>query len=292
MAPGRKQPTHLRGASSRKGKKYTTAQLAAKKQRVELTIKQKCDVIYLAQKTGFLPDSVESTLVRVNQTMLAKQFNVTKKTINRVLWSAKKLKQQLHTTSSDLRRNREIKYRAIEEKVVAFVCLLRNRHKPMPVSLSIVKEYAEQVAKSLGEHSFKASNGWWQKLMKRNSIGKSVRLHGEAGDVNPEDIKERIQEIKKMLEEHDPELIYNWDETGLYFRLIPNATYTAPNEKRRHTRGTKAQKAKDRVTLITCTNATGTHKIPLAMIGKAAKPRLLSNLPIPFAIQLSEECLE
>ena len=59
MAPGRKQPTHLRGASSRKGKKYTTAQLAAKKQRVELTIKQKRDVIDLAQKTGFLPDSVE-----------------------------------------------------------------------------------------------------------------------------------------------------------------------------------------------------------------------------------------
>jgi len=31
MAPGQKQPTHLRGAPSRKGKKYTTAQLAAKK---------------------------------------------------------------------------------------------------------------------------------------------------------------------------------------------------------------------------------------------------------------------
>ena len=80
MAPGRKQPTHLRGASSRKGKKYTTAQLAANKQRVELTLKQKCDVI-IAPKSGFLMDSVESTLVRVNQTMFAKQFNVTKKTL-------------------------------------------------------------------------------------------------------------------------------------------------------------------------------------------------------------------
>ena len=74
--------------------------------------------------------------------MLAKQFNVTSKTINRVLWNAKKLKEQL-TASGDLRRNREIKYRAIEEKVVAFLSLLRNRRKPMPVSLSIVKEYAE-----------------------------------------------------------------------------------------------------------------------------------------------------
>ena len=64
----------------------------------------------------------------------------------------------------------------VEEKVVAFVSLLRNGRKPMPISLSIIKVYAEQVAKSLGEHEFKASNGWWQKLMKRNSIGKSVRL--------------------------------------------------------------------------------------------------------------------
>ena len=84
----------LRGTSSRKGMKYTTAQLASKKQRVELTVKQKCDVIDQAKKQGFLPDSVESTILRVNQTMLAKQFNVTAKTINRVLWNAKKLKQQ------------------------------------------------------------------------------------------------------------------------------------------------------------------------------------------------------
>ena len=124
MAPGRKQPTHLRGASSRKGKKYTTAQLAAKKQRVELTLKQKCDVIFQAQKSGFLPNSVESTLVRVNQSMLAKQFNVTTRTINRVLWNAKKLKQQLLTASGDLRRNREMKYSAIEEKVVVFCTIM------------------------------------------------------------------------------------------------------------------------------------------------------------------------
>ena len=83
--------------------KYTAAQLASKKQRVELTVKQKCDVIDQAKKKqGSLPDSVESTLLRVNQTMLAKQFNVTAKTINRVLWNAKKLKQQFLTASGDL----------------------------------------------------------------------------------------------------------------------------------------------------------------------------------------------
>ena len=49
--------------------------------------------------------------------MIAKQFNVTAKTIYRVLWNAKKLEHQFLTASGDLRRNREIKYRAIEEEV-------------------------------------------------------------------------------------------------------------------------------------------------------------------------------
>ncbi len=107
-------------------------------------------------------------------------------------------------------------------------------------------------------------------MRKRNSIGKSIRLHGEAaGEIDHQQIKERMDEIRQDLEKYDPENIYNWDETGLYFKLIPHSTYTAPNEERRQVRGTKSQKEKDRVTLITCTNATGTHKIPLAMIGKA-----------------------
>ena len=76
--------------------------------------------------------------------------------------------------------------------------------------------------------------------------------------------------------------IYNWDETGLYFRLIPNATYSAQNEVRRRTRGTKAQKAKNRVTLITCTNVMVTHKIPLTMIGKVENPRCFRNKPCPL----------
>ena len=156
--------------------------------------------------------------------------------------------------------------------------------KPLPVSFSIIKAEAEEMAKFLGETNFKASSGWWEKVRKRNGIGKSVRLHGEAGEVDHEQIKSKIEEIRKDLESYDPDNIYNWDETGLYFQLIPHSTYTARNEERRQVRGAKAQKAKDRVTLITCTNATATHKIPLAIIGKAAKPRCfrVRQSPIPY----------
>lgn len=280
----RQLPAQLREQCSRKRKKLTQAQLKARKPRVELTLKQKSDIIDEAKKRGFKPESVKSTLNRVNQTHLAEQFGVTKKTINRVLWKAKDLKQKFLNSPADLKRSRPTHYGAIEEKVVAIVTLLCNRPKPLPISFSIIKAKAEDVAKSLGEADFKASSGWWEKVRRRNGIRKSARLHGEAGEVDHEQIKNRIEEIRKELEKYDPENIYNWDETGLYFKLIPHSTYTAPTEKRKQIRGTKAQKAKDRVALTTCTNATGTHKIPLAMIGKAAKPWCFRahQSPIPY----------
>ena len=42
-------PGHLKNAPSRKGKRLTRAQLASKKPRVELTLKQKCGVTLMRQ---------------------------------------------------------------------------------------------------------------------------------------------------------------------------------------------------------------------------------------------------
>ena len=195
--PRRQVPSQLRQVSSCKGKKYTQAQLAAKNPRVELTLKQKCEIVNEVKRMGFQPSNMKS-LAYVNQAQLAKVHNVSSKTIKRTLLSAQKVKDHILSSSGDTKRKRSVKYSAIEQKVIAFVSLLHNRTKPLPVTLSIVKECAEQVAKTLGEKDFRASSGWWEKLMKRNNIGRSVRLHGEAGEVDHEQIKERILEIQKI----------------------------------------------------------------------------------------------
>ena len=38
------------------------------------------------------------------------------------------------------------------------------------------------------------------------------------------------------------------------------------------------KKQKDRITLMACANATGTHKSPLLFVGKAANPRCFQNI--------------
>ena len=70
----------------------------------------------------------------------------------------------------------------------------------------MIRDKAEEVAKFLGDTNFKVSSGWWEKVKKRNSMGKSVRLHGEAGEIDHEQNKEKIDEIRKELESYDLEI--------------------------------------------------------------------------------------
>ncbi len=53
--------------------------------------------------------------------------------------------------------------------------------------------------------------------------------------------------------------VYNMDETGLFFKLLPNSSYIKA-EDRKTERGIKLMKAKGRVTLYVTTNATGMDK--------------------------------
>ena len=53
--------------------------------------------------------------------------------------------------------------------------------------------------------------------------------------------------------------IFNCDETGLDFRLLPDKTHTATIE----TSADGRKKSKERVTINACSNASGTIKLPL-----------------------------
>lgn len=58
-----------------------------------------------------------------------------------------------------------------------------------------------------------------------------------------------------------------------------------PNEDVSSVRGTK--KVKDRVTLVVCANATGSHKIPCTLISKSKSPACIKNRiwPVPYFSQ-------
>ena len=69
-----------------------------------------------------------------------------------------------------------------------------------------------------------------------------------------------------MIAQYEPECVYNMDETGLVFCLLPRYTTLMPSEDVNTTCGKK--RFKDSVSLVVCAIVTGTHKIPCILIGK------------------------
>ena len=87
---------------------------------------------------------------------------------------------------------------------------------------------------------------------------------------NP-DLIAALDKLYAIISKYDLEYVYNIDKTGLFFRLLLKYTLLIPFEDVSSTRGKK--KAKERVSLIVCANATGTHKIPCTLI---RKPKFLA----------------
>ncbi|UYV75363.1 hypothetical protein LAZ67_12003658 [Cordylochernes scorpioides] len=105
------------------------------------------------------------------------------------------------------------------------------------------------------------------------------RLCGEGASIYPAIIDEHLTNLNSMLANsgYDPANIYNADETGLFFQLIPDRTLDHKDE---NCRGVK--RMKQRITVLLCCNSTGTDKRLLLIIGKSTKPRCFRNFSPHF----------
>jgi len=170
-----------------------------------------------------------------------------------------------------------------------FLAVRARGRKRVPLSLAILRAKTVQIAEHLGVTDFAASNGFIQRWARRHGLS-NVALHECGASANVEEAAARMAAIWQQLESVDLDLIYNVDETGLLYRGLPSRSY-GPSEEHRTARGSKAIKSKDRVTLTLCCNSTGSHKLPVTMIGKAVQPMCFAGegneCPLPYFSQKS-----
>ena len=81
-----------------------------------------------------------------------------------------------------------------------------------------------------------------------------------------------MAKLRQKIGDYDADCIFKVDKTGLFFKLLPRRTCICSFENKKSLRGTKALRAKDRITAYICMNATGT-KVPIYIIGTAKNPR-------------------
>ncbi|KAF5185902.1 Tigger transposable element-derived protein [Thalictrum thalictroides] len=171
----------------------------------------------------------------------------------------------------------------VENKLYLWIDSMRRAKLPVPPSLAIAKAKSIASALSIPETEFKASWQWLSRFRARHGLNKML-LHGECAEVDKDDpeLLASLDNLYELINKFEHENVYNMDETGLFFRLLPRYSILMPQEDIATTRGKK--KSKDRISLIVCANATGTHKISCSFIGKPKEPACIKNRiwPVPY----------
>ncbi|XP_031334645.1 jerky protein homolog-like [Photinus pyralis] len=156
---------------------------------------------------------------------------------------------------------------------------LKQREHNLPISGEMIKQKALMIGKNLNIPTFTASEGWLHRFKSRHGV-RFLKITGERLSSNPEVVDPFKQKFIQMMEEHslNSNQIYNADETGLYWQLLPDKTYVSINEKTAP--GMKT--SKQRITFLGCANASGLHKLKPLIIGKSNAPRSFKNFKNPL----------
>jgi hypothetical protein len=125
----------------------------------------------------------------------------------------------------------------------------------------------EKLAKRLGHNDFKATDGWLCRWKCRFGI-KFKKAHGKKGNADAVNAEQwESTKLPNLLQKFSTDNVYSTDETGLFYCVTSDSSLSY-----KHTTVSGSKKAVDIVTVLCCSNMSGTDKRKLLVIGKRAKP--------------------
>ncbi|XP_077022752.1 jerky protein homolog [Tamandua tetradactyla] len=244
-----------------------------KRKRVVLTLKEKIDICTRLEKGE-------------SRKALMQEYNVGMST----LYDIKAHKAQLlrFFASSDSNKALEHRRTLHTPKLehldrVLYEWFLAKRSEGVPVSgpmlIEKAKDFYEQM--QLTEPCV-FSGGWLWRFKARHGI-KKLDASSEKPVADHQAAEQFCGFFRSLIAEHglSPEQFYNADETGLFWRCLPNPTPAGGTAS-----GLKQNK--DRLTVLVCANAAGSHKIKPLVVGKCSGPRAfkgIQHLPVVYKAQ-------
>ena len=231
----------------------STFVMAAKRKRNDLSLSDKMKVVDM--------------LDTMSQTDIAKKLDISQSQVSRIAKNKDDiLKKWQLNDNPDRKRQRNGKDSDVEAALKTWFTSSRGRD--VPLSGPVLQEKAKDLAARLNKPDFKATTGWFCRWKERNAIVYK-RMHGEKKDADEPAADRWVADVlPELLKNYKPDDVYNCDETGIYYRAMPEGTLAQKSES---VSGSK--KAKDRITDLVCTNMTGTDKRKLLVLGKSKNPR-------------------
>ncbi|XP_054720160.1 jerky protein homolog-like [Uloborus diversus] len=214
-----------------------------KRKRIVLTIQEKYDIVTRLE-------SGEAV------TKLAKEFHVGVSTVSEMKRNSEKIKKCFAefdiTKGAKFRKTMKLADHT-DLDATLYKWFVQKRCEGIPLSGPMIQEKALILNSKLGgSDDFKASSGWLEKFKIRHGI-RQLNIEGEKLSGNVAAVDSFVAKIEDLIRDENlsPDQIYNCDETGLYWKALPEETLAAVNE----TSAPGRKRMKDRVTVLACSNA-------------------------------------
>ncbi|XP_013164004.1 PREDICTED: tigger transposable element-derived protein 6-like isoform X2 [Papilio xuthus] len=230
--------------------------MAQKRKRCSLSVAEKQNIINYVDKNPM-----------TKKLAIADKFGIPASTLGTILKFKDKFSEESGLPVNS-RRLKSCEFKDVEECVLKW--LKQCRDKKITIGGPILQEKAQQFAVELGHEKFRASNGWLQNFKKRNEIVFRKICGESVNETVCDDWKDKLAELTAG---YDPEDIFNADETGLFYKCLPDKTLSFKGDE---CNGGKNSKL--RLTVLLGTNCTGTYKLKPLIIGKYKKPRCFKNV--------------
>ncbi|UYV82398.1 TIGD4 [Cordylochernes scorpioides] len=199
--------------------------------------------------------------------------------LSTIIKNSEKIHQQaLHAGESSRKRARGSTYADVDEALLQW--FKQARSAALPVNGPLLSEKAKTLALEFGLKDFTGSGGWIERWKARHGI-KLRNICGESADVNRETMTNWLTDVMpNIISNYACKDIFNADETGLFWRLLPDKTLHFKGET-----CTGGKASKERITILLCCNMDGSEKMQPLVIGKAKQPRCfrgIKHLPVQY----------
>lgn len=204
--------------------------------------------------------------------LICRDFKLSKTTVSTIISNREKIYEKVARgkVKKNCKRLRTAKHEVMEENLSNWFNEVRAAN--IPLTGGFVQEKAKSLAEEKGIEGFKVSNGWLWRFQQRFGLSNQFTC-GEANKVNEADANSWLLLFEQIRKNFSPQNIFNMDESGIFFNLLPNRTLHYKGE-----RCHGGSRSKERLTAVFMCNSDGSEKFPVWVIGKSKNPRCFKNL--------------
>ena len=234
------------------------------------------------KKHSFLTDSVRRAICEykrdnpsvgqvkiVNWLVATHGLTITQATVSNTLKRSEEILRDERTEKSSTKLRRKVTYPLVEQALVVWI---RAHEGLIAMSGDVLMEKAKRYFQELypNERSLVFGTGWLQGFRSRHKIWTRQRS-GESTPAVVPGVESSVSEICQVLDGYALCDVYSMGETGLYYSLQADRTMATQQME-------GGEGNQERITIALCTNADGTDKVPLLVIGNATSPRCFRDV--------------